>query len=221
MLSVCRSHYCILHTPPVVLGSFLVLWLVQGVWVFVTMLPVLLLNTTPTPAALLWSDVAGPLLWAVGLTVESVADWQKFVFKMDAANKGRFINTGVCVCVCGGTCSRTHVRMLGLWSLSRYPNYFGEMAVWWGMCIACLPAMTSPWTYAAGFASPLFVTYLLTCVSGIPLQEKQACGGSSVRNASSQQSRSQQAQQRWGNEAGYQRYRQTTRLLLPLPKQER
>lgn len=76
-------------------GSFLVLWLVQGVWVFVTLLPVLLLNTMPTPPSLLWSDVAGPLLWAVGLTVESVADWQKFVFKMDPANKGRFINTGM------------------------------------------------------------------------------------------------------------------------------
>lgn len=75
-------------------GSFLVLWLVQGMWVFVTLLPVLLLNTTPTAASVVWSDVAGPLLWAVGFTIESVADWQKFVFKMDPANKGRFIDSG-------------------------------------------------------------------------------------------------------------------------------
>lgn len=69
---------------------------------------------------------------------------------------------------------RTTTRTTGLWSFSRYPNYCGEMAAWWGMFIASLPALTSPWTYAASLASPLFVTYLLTCVSGIPLQEKQA-----------------------------------------------
>ncbi len=72
------------------------------------------------------------------------------------------------------------------------------MLLWWGIYIACTPAFgSSLWAYAS-VASPLFVTYLLTSLSGIPLQEKQA-------------------QQRWGSEAAYQAYKRRTRLLLPLP----
>lgn len=40
-------------------SAFLLFWLVQGVWVFVTSLPVLLLNTQPSAAALRPTDVAG------------------------------------------------------------------------------------------------------------------------------------------------------------------
>lgn len=46
-----------------------------------------------------------------GLVVEATADGQKFAFKMNPANKGKFIDEG-------------------LWSYARYPNYFGEMLVW-------------------------------------------------------------------------------------------
>lgn len=44
---------------------------------------------------MIWSDVVGVLMWATGLTIEAVADAQKFRFKMDPANKGRFIDTGL------------------------------------------------------------------------------------------------------------------------------
>ncbi len=60
------------------------------------MLPVLVLNTTATSTtALVWSDVVGPVLWATGFLMESVADWQKYQFKTNPANKGRFIDSGV------------------------------------------------------------------------------------------------------------------------------
>lgn len=80
---------------------------------FTTLLPVLLLNSASAggPAALLWSDVVGGAIFAAGLAIEATADGQKFAFKMDPANKGQFIDAG-------------------LWRLSRYPNYFGEMLVW-------------------------------------------------------------------------------------------
>jgi steroid 5-alpha reductase family enzyme len=43
----------------------------------------------------LWpSDIVGGLLWGVGFIIETTADFQKFAFKQDPANKGRFINTG-------------------------------------------------------------------------------------------------------------------------------
>lgn len=69
----------------------------QAAWVFITLSPVLLLTTASAggPAALLWSDIVGGALFATGLAVEAVADAQKFKFKMDPANKGRFIDTGL------------------------------------------------------------------------------------------------------------------------------
>lgn len=97
---------------------------------FTTLLPVLLLNVASGggPARLLATDLIGGSLFATGLIVEATADAQKFAFKCDPANRGRFIDTG-------------------LWSLSRYPNYAGEMAVWcaaWRECIghACMHVRT-------------------------------------------------------------------------------
>lgn len=43
----------------------------------------------------LWpSDIIGGLLWGLGFFCEATADWQKLRFKLDPANKGRYINTG-------------------------------------------------------------------------------------------------------------------------------
>jgi steroid 5-alpha reductase family enzyme len=65
--------------------------------VFVTLSPVLLLNTASAggPARIVWSDGVGVGLYLLGLALEATADAQKFVFKMDPANKGRFIDTGL------------------------------------------------------------------------------------------------------------------------------
>lgn len=51
------------------------------------------------------------LVYGAGMALEVVADWQKAVWRADPSNKGQFIDTG-------------------LWSLARYPNYFGEMLIW-------------------------------------------------------------------------------------------
>lgn len=43
----------------------------------------------------LWaSDIIGGIIWGIGLGVEATADQQKFNFKMNPANKGKFINVG-------------------------------------------------------------------------------------------------------------------------------
>ncbi|KAF8062669.1 hypothetical protein HT031_003998 [Scenedesmus sp. PABB004] len=160
--------------------TFWVYWTMQAVWVYTTLLPVLLLNTTTAggPSRLLWSDVVGGAVYAAGLVLEATADGQKFAFKQDPANRGKFIDSG-------------------LWSLSRYPNYCGEMLVWWGMFVFASGGLSGP--QLASVASPLFVMLLLRFVSGVPLQEKQA-------------------QQRWGTTQEYQDYVARTNLLLPLPR---
>ena len=97
---------------------------------------------------------------------ETVADWQKRRFKSDPANAGRFID-------------------VGLWSLSRHPNYFGEIVTWFGAAGVALAANVSPAVSCAAMCSPVFVTFLLTQMSGVPILEKSA-------------------DERWGNEAKYQ-----------------
>lgn len=161
-------------------GVFAVYWFLQGVWVWVTSLPVYLLNGSPgqLPAlnAVDWSLLA---FWGVGFTFEVVADVQKFVFKSDRGNKGKFIKHG-------------------LWSLSRHPNYFGEICMWFAVAgiAANGLAASNPGRAAGAFASPLFVSFLLTKMSGIPILERMA-------------------DERWGNDDAYKMYKKTTPVLIP------
>lgn len=134
--------------------NFLVAWLLQGVWVWIVSLPLLLLNSASSnPALGAWTDILGQILWAIGFLVETTADFQKLAFKSNPQNKGKFINTG-------------------LWKYARFPNYFGEICLWIGVFLGCCATFTgAEW---ASVASPLFVAFLLLFVSGVPLQERQA-----------------------------------------------
>jgi len=136
-------------------GLFLVYWALQGVWVFTTVLPLLLVNCrSGSHASLMWTDAIGLGIWLTGFIIESAADYQKFVFRSDPANKGRFIQSGI-------------------WKHSRHPNYFGEILVWWGVYVTSLGSLTS-YQPAVAVLSPLFVMLLLLKVSGVPLLEKSA-----------------------------------------------
>ena len=94
--------------------------------VLVTALPVIVLNTEATlngaasaaSAPLGVVDWVGIVLWAIGFVLEVAADVQKNAFRANAANKGRFISSGV-------------------WSWSRHPNYVGEITLWLGQLVLC------------------------------------------------------------------------------------
>ena len=58
-----------------------------------------------------------------------------------------------------------------MWAWARYPNYGGEITLWWGIWILCIPALSKG--YWATVVSPLFVMLLILKGSGVPLQEKQ------------------------------------------------
>jgi steroid 5-alpha reductase family enzyme len=131
-------------------GSF---WILQGVSVWVVLLPTLFFLQLPSPQ-LGWLSLLGGLIWAVGLVIETLADWQKFQFISNPANKGNWIASGV-------------------WRYSRHPNYFGEILVWVGMYLV----VVSPLAVSAalfGLVSPVYIATLLIFVSGIPLLEKSA-----------------------------------------------
>ena len=156
---------------------FLHVWTIQGLWVTFTAAAAWVGITSSQRVAFDWLAVVGLVLWAVGFAFEVVADLQKSRFKADPANEGRFINTG-------------------LWSKSRHPNYFGEIVLWIGVALIALPTFQG-WQWSA-IISPLFVTLLLTRVSGVPMLEKKADG-------------------KWGGQADYEEDKRTTPVLLPRP----
>jgi steroid 5-alpha reductase family enzyme len=154
---------------------FLLAWTMQGLWVAFTAAAALVAITTTTRKDLDAFALAGTAIWLAGFTIEAVADAQKRRFKADPANRGRFIQTG-------------------LWARSRHPNYFGEIVLWVGVTIIALPVLQG-WQWVA-LASPLFVTLLLTRVSGVPLLE-------------------QRADDTWGGQDDYEAYKTRTPVLIP------
>jgi steroid 5-alpha reductase family enzyme len=154
---------------------FLNVWTVQGLWVTFTLCAALVIITTTTRKELDLFALFGLLVWIFGFAMEAVADYQKSRFNADPANKDRFIQTG-------------------LWSRSRHPNYFGEIVLWIGIMIITLPVLQG-WQWIA-LISPIFVTLLLTRVSGVPLLEKKA-------------------DEKWGGQADYEAYKKHTPVLIP------
>ncbi len=132
---------------------FLNTWTIQALWVTFTVGAALAAITSTDRKGLDLIAVLGVLLWVLGWALEVIADAQKSRFNAQAANRGRFINTG-------------------LWSRSRHPNYFGEIVLWVGVAVVAFPVLHG-WQYVT-LLSPFFVALLLTRVSGIPLLEKRA-----------------------------------------------
>jgi steroid 5-alpha reductase family enzyme len=137
-------------------GNFLVFlrfWLIQAVAVWVVMLPVTVLLSLPSVPALGALPLVGAFLWGIGFGIEAVSDAQKYAFRNDPNNEGRWIQSG-------------------LWKYSRHPNYFGEVMLWWGLFILALPSFSASLLFT--LISPIFITLLLLFVSGVPLLEKSA-----------------------------------------------
>ena len=154
---------------------FLNVWTIQGLWVTFTLAAALVAITTANKKELDIFAILGLLVWIIGFAIEVAADFQKSRFNANPDNKGRFIQTG-------------------LWSRSRHPNYFGEIMLWVGIAMIALPVLHG-WQWVA-LISPLFVTLLLTRVSGIPLLEKKA-------------------DKKWGGQDEYETYKKKTPILIP------
>jgi steroid 5-alpha reductase family enzyme len=134
------------------LRSYLQVYILQGVLLFLISLPVLIMNGS-AQSGFDGLGVAGIMVWIFGFVFESVGDWQLARFKSDPANKGRLMTQG-------------------LWAYSRHPNYFGEVVQWWGIW---LMGLSAPWGFLA-VIGPLTITFLILKVSGIPLLEKKMAG---------------------------------------------
>ena len=113
------------------------------------------------------------ILWITGFLFEVIADKQKSNF--NELNKGKFISSG-------------------LWSISRHPNYFGELTLWLGITLASVSSF-SGFQYIA-LVSPFSIYLLLNYVSGVNLLEDLA-------------------EKRWGKDPNYKKYKNETPVIFP------
>lgn len=132
----------------VVIRAFFQVYLLQGLFMFVVLSPVLILNASQNNNLTIIT-ILGVLIWIIGFYFESVGDYQLAQFKKNPQNKGKILDTG-------------------LWRYSRHPNYFGEATMWWGIGIAVFGSCGN-WL---AFIGPLTITYMLLFVSGVPMLEK-------------------------------------------------
>ena len=155
--------------------KFLMTWTLSALWVFLTTVnAITLIALNPLePIGIFF--IMGALLWLLGFGFEVIADRQKKYFSEQPKNEGRFITQG-------------------LWSVSRHPNYFGEIILWAGIAIISLPFL-SGWQFVT-LVSPVFVFLLLTRISGLPFLEDKA-------------------EKKWGEDKDYIEYKKRTPILVP------
>ena len=160
--------------------TWLMVWTIQGSWVFITASCALAAVTSSIKVPVGSLFILGFLMWVGGFAIEVVSDRQKSRFKSEPDNSGRFIQSG-------------------LWSWSRHPNYFGEIVLWLGVAVMSYPVLQG-WQ-SLTLISPIYVTVLLTWVSGARILEARA-------------------DKTWGDDLDYQIYKRNTPSMILWPPKD-
>jgi steroid 5-alpha reductase family enzyme len=128
--------------------AFAKFWLLQAVSIFVISLPFAVAAEKNIEMRTI--NYVALLLFAIGLSIETIADYQKYQFKSKYPKQ---------------------LITSGIWRFSRHPNYFGEMLVWWSIYLFVLNSLGG-WQHLA-ITGPLYISALLLFVTGVPTLEKQ------------------------------------------------
>jgi steroid 5-alpha reductase family enzyme len=131
------------------LRSYLQVYLLQGILLFLIVLPVLVINKN-SGLSLGMLDFVGVAIWLLGFCFEAIGDAQLKKFIKNPENKGKLMQGG-------------------LWAYTRHPNYFGEVTQWWGIWLVALSVPGGIWA----IIGPLTITILILKISGIPMLEKK------------------------------------------------
>jgi len=170
------------HQP----SKFTFYWFMQATWTLLVGLPVYLSNTIPANAhpPLGVRDYAGFALFIGSFAFEALADRQKTVWRHKRDSKEhdeKFITSG-------------------LWSISRHPNYVGEVGIWAGIWALSTTAFQTPYfprgTVAVAAISPIFTYFLLRKLSGVPPLERAG-------------------DKKYGNDPKWQEYKRTVPVFWP------
>ena len=128
--------------------SFLQIFMVQAVLLFIIALPIVIINTSNVEGLFRFYDYFSVLLWMIGFAFEVIGDWQLNKFLTNPDNKGKILTTGI-------------------WRYTRHPNYFGEIVMWFSLYFLAVPVPYGIFT----IISPLLIAAILFFVS-LPLTEK-------------------------------------------------
>ncbi|PKN02861.1 hypothetical protein CVU76_02445 [Candidatus Dojkabacteria bacterium HGW-Dojkabacteria-1] len=150
-------------------------WILQAISVFIILLPTTYALLLEQSTHISTFSYIGFLIAILGILLESSADIQKYIFKSKKENRGKWIQSG-------------------LWKYSRHPNYLGEILMWLGVFVYVLPYIND-WAIFT-VISPMYITYLLLFVTGIPTLEKRDM-------------------ERYGSNEKYLEYIHNTGILLP------
>lgn len=154
--------------------SFLSFWIFQCLVVPLILLPPVFFFSRQGVYSI--PTTVGFFIWFIGFLIEAFSDAQKFKFINNPKNKGKWVN-------------------VGLWKISRHPNYFGEILCWLGIYIYTYPSLTHT-QRLIGLISPVVIVVLLLFISGIPKLEEKA-------------------DKKWGLDRDYQKYKKRTAVLIP------
>ena len=99
-------------------------WVISFAWGWLVSLPHTLAAGVPVAERPPFGavHVIGLTLFAAGFFVETAADWQKWLFKANDANRGKFCDVGV-------------------WRLTQHPNWFGNLLLWAGIFTLNAPTL--------------------------------------------------------------------------------
>lgn len=129
--------------------AYVKVFVFQGLLMFLITLPQLLFIKSNQTISWGIVEIIGLIIWGTGFIFETLADTQLANFKKNTNNKGKVMTQGV-------------------WALSRHPNYFGEVCLWWGFFILLIKYVPL-WT----IIGPLLITFFIANVTGIPLLEER------------------------------------------------
>lgn len=125
-------------------------FLLQGAVIWVLTLPQQIAFVSAPETAMTIIGWIGVALWGIGFFFETIGDWQLSRFRADPSKKGTVLNTG-------------------LWRYTRHPNYFGELAQWWGLLLIVAHV---PWALVGAMGVAIY-SWLVVRVTGKATLEKK------------------------------------------------
>ena len=90
----------------------------------------------------------GLLIWVIGFSLEVISDQYLAWWKLQEKNKGKICTEGP-------------------WELCRFPNYFGEVLLWYGVYL-----LAFEWSIFWTIIGPVTINFMILKVTGVPLLEE-------------------------------------------------
>ena len=131
-------------------SQFFMTWTIQGAWVSLCSLCAITGIASDTGIIINPIFYIGLFMFIGGFAIEIIADQQKTIFRAIPENRDKFITTG-------------------LWSRSRHPNYFGEIALWTGVALMSFSSLSG--IEFLTLISPIWTYLLLVKISGVRMLE--------------------------------------------------